>query len=340
MPFSAQIRLMALSDFPAVALELGIDPYAALRAAGIDADLIQHPDMTISADRIAWLLDGVAERSGFADLGIRMAMRRRLATLGVIGLVLIQQESARAALAMTQKYLHLMNDALSVHLEDDGDITTLILGIAIGSAAPGRQARELALAAYIHLIRLLLGPNWAPDCVHFSHPAPVGPTIHRSFFKCPVMFGASFDGLECSSADLDRLNANADTALAGYVAALLDTLPSRKTDPTVSMVTSLIHALLPMGRASIEHVAKAMGRNVRTLQRDLGKEQTGFSDLLATSRETLAIEMLRDEALHVEAISFRLGYSHPAAFIRFFRNRYGFSPGEWRRLNLKGGEML
>ena len=75
-------------DFPAVALEAGIDPFAALRDADIDAAILSRHDMTIPADRAAWLLDGVAERSGMADFGIRIAIRRRLANLGVAGLLL------------------------------------------------------------------------------------------------------------------------------------------------------------------------------------------------------------------------------------------------------------
>lgn len=62
MSIAAQVRATALLDFPAVALEAGIDPYSALRDAGIDIALLSRGDMTIPADRVAWLLDGVAER--------------------------------------------------------------------------------------------------------------------------------------------------------------------------------------------------------------------------------------------------------------------------------------
>jgi Arabinose-binding domain of AraC transcription regulator, N-term len=179
MSVPSQVRATALLDFPAVALEAGIDPFAALREAGVDPAILSRPEMTIPADRVAWLLDGVAERAGIADLGIRIAMRRRLANLGVAGLVLGQQPTVRDALAMAERYSHLLNDALSLHIEDDGATATLMVGVAISSSAPGRQTRELALSAYVHLFRLLLGDSWSPLSVHFSHPAPRGPTLHR-----------------------------------------------------------------------------------------------------------------------------------------------------------------
>lgn len=330
MTIPLHIRATALLDFPAVALEAGIDPDPALREAGIDPAILSRPDLTIPANRAAWLLDRIAERSGLADFGIRIAMRRRVANLGVAGLVLGQQPTARAALAIAEKYRHLLGDALSVHLEDDGTIATLTIALAIGASAPGRQARELALSAYAHLFRLPLGQNWAPTAVHFSHPAPKGLTLHRRFFGCPVQFDSAFDGLECASTDLDRINPDADSALASYASALLDSMHGRQGQPTTAMVTRLVQALLPMGRASVSNVARAMSRHVRTLQRELAAEGAAFTTCLIDARSALAIEALRDASLSVETIAERLGYSHPSAFIRFFRARFGESPGEWR----------
>lgn len=330
IPISPHIRAVALLDLPAIALEAGIDPYAALREAGIDAGTLHLPDVTIPADRVAWLLDGLAERSGISDLGIRIAMRRRLANLGVIGLVLGQQPTVRDALAMTQRYRHLMTDAMSIHIETEAEVSMLVVGIAIGSSAPARQMRELALSTYIHLFRLLLGEQWAPLAVHFSHSAPKGVTFHRRFFGCPVNFGSSFDGLECRSSHLDQLNVRADAAVARYTEGLLDSLPAPEGGLITSMVGRLIGALLPMGRASIDHVAKALARSVRTLQRELDREGVTFTAILVETRAKLSLEMLRDKSQSVEEIAMRLGYSHPAAFIRFFRCQYGMTPGEWR----------
>lgn len=329
MTFTAQVRATALLDFPAVALEAGVDPYVALRAAGIDVGLISRGDMTIPADRVAWLLDSVAEKAGIADLGIRIAMRRRLANLGVAGLVLGQQASVRAALAMAEKYGHLLSNVLSLTLEEEGIIATALIGVALGSSVPARQSRELALAAYVHLFRLHLGEAWTPRAVYFSHSKPRASTLHRRFFGCPVHFDSSFDGFECSSADLDRQNQDADAALGTYASLLLDALPNQGRSST-DMVLRIIHALLPMGRASLRHVAQAMSLNPRTLQRRLRAEGTVFESILDDARMVLAQELLRDPMLTVDAVAARLGYAHPSAFIRFFRQQTGLSPGAFR----------
>lgn len=330
MPAATRVRATALLDLPAVVLEAGGDPYAALRQAGIDPAMLARADLTIPAETVAWLLDALAERHGIADLGLRLATRRRLANIGVAGLVLGQQSTVRAALGMVERYRHLMSDSLSLHLREEKQVATAVLSLAIGSSAPQRQSRELGLAAFVHLFRLLLGEGWQPDAVHFTHSAPRGPSLHRRFFGCPVHFDAPFDGFEFAAADLDRVNPGADAALASYAAGLLDALPAQQPGQVVTTVERLIHALLPMGGASLANVARALGRHPRTLQRELAAEGQDFRDLLAGVRDQLANTLLRDPGMTVDAVATRLGYASSTAFIRAYRNRQGITPGQLR----------
>lgn len=326
------VRAAVLADFAAVALEAGIDPHKAMRKAGVDATALTKPDCLIATDHVAWLLETSAESSGLPDFAIRLAMRRRLANLGVTGLVLGQQSTVRDALTMADRYRHLLNDALSVYLEEKGDAATLTVAVAMSPTAPARQAVELAVSAYVHLFRLLLGESWAPASVHFSHAPPRGRTLHRRFFRCPIVFDAMFSGFDCSSRDLDRRNEATDRSLGEYASALLDGLPGRHGDTTSAVVRRLIVALLPMARASIAQVSKSLGKNVRTLQREIEAEGATFSGLLSDARHGLAMTYLRDTRISVEEIAQRLGYSCAPAFIRAYRNRFGIPPAKWREL--------
>lgn len=322
-----RVRATALLDLPAVVLAAGCDPYPALREAGIDPGTLSRADVTIPADTVAWLLDGLAERHGIADLGLRLATHRRLANIGVAGLVLAQQATVREALAMVNRYRHLMTDSLSPHLEESPETAIAMIGLALPGSVPQRQSRELGLAAYVHLFRLLLGESWRPDAVHFTHPAPSTATLHRRFFACPVHFGSPFDGFEFPPADLDRVKGGADTALASYAAGLLDALPGKDREAVPLMITRLIHMLLPMGRASLANVARAMNRNVRSLQRELAAQGLEYRTMLAAVRDELALAYLRDPSLTVDAIAERLGYASATAFTRAFRMRQGSTPG-------------
>lgn len=105
----------------------------------------------------------------------------------------------------------------------------------------------------------------------------------------------------------------------------------------VAMVIRLIHTLLPMGRASLANVARAMGMNVRTLQRELAAEGVEFRSLLAGIRDELAEAYLRDLSLPVTAIADKLGYASDTAFIRAYRMRQGATPGTQRQRLLNSG---
>jgi AraC-like DNA-binding protein len=97
------------------------------------------------------------------------------------------------------------------------------------------------------------------------------------------------------------------------------------------MVVRLIHTLLPMGRASLANVAQTMGRNVRTLQRELDARGLDFRTLLSDVRDDLAVALLRDPTLTMDEIAVRLGYASDTAFIRAFHTRRGATPGAVRR---------
>jgi AraC-like DNA-binding protein len=76
-----------------------------------------------------------------------------------------------------------------------------------------------------------------------------------------------------------------------------------------------------------------MSQHPRTLQRKLAEEGTAFDIILNEARITLSQELLRNNRLTIDAIAVRLGYAHPSAFIRFFRQQFGVPPGAWRANN-------
>lgn len=326
------IRAVVLSDFPAVALEAGLDPYAELRRAGIDPGIFTQPDLLVASDSVATLLEGAAKRSGLPDFALRLAMRRQIAHLGVSGLVLCQQPTVREALATANRYRHLLNEALSAHVSEQDDLAIIRVQLDVSNWSGAAQASELSVAAFVHLFRLLLGDHWHPESVHFAHPAPTGASLHRRFFGCPVSFNADFDGFACPSEGLDRHNTQADAALAAHARALLDALPGNLEQSVLGLVRRLVLILLPMGKATIASVARATGKNVRTLQREIDASGTSFKALLSDIRHDLCQSYLRGSDHSIARISEQLGYSSPPAFIRWFRTRFGIPPQEWREM--------
>ncbi len=91
-------------------------------------------------------------------------------------------------------------------------------------------------------------------------------------------------------------------------------------------VEERIGTLLETGEARIERVAGDMGLSRQTLYRRLKDEGVTFEDLLDKLRHRLALRYLRQERMSVKAVSYRLGFSDPAAFSRAFKRWTGASP--------------
>jgi AraC-like DNA-binding protein len=92
-----------------------------------------------------------------------------------------------------------------------------------------------------------------------------------------------------------------------------------------------IARVLVKGENGIEHLARATGTSVRTLQRRLQDAGVNYSDLQNDVRKTLALNLLENETLGLAEIAFSLGYSDVSAFNHAFRRWVGHSPGQYRR---------
>ena len=88
--------------------------------------------------------------------------------------------------------------------------------------------------------------------------------------------------------------------------------------------------LLPLGRCSTQQVARTLGITQRTLHRHLAADGESYSEIIHRVREALAERYLQAERYTLTDISQMLGFTAPSAFSRWFRQRFGVSPTEWR----------
>jgi len=145
-----------------------------------------------------------------------------------------------------------------------------------------------------------------------------------------VQFDCDFNGIVCSGADLDRPNPAADPLLAQYARQFVEGMGARNVRSAARQVRETAYLLLPLGRASIDQIAKAMGMNVRTLQRRLAAENAEFSVLLNDVRRDLAVRYLANPTYSKTEIARLLGYGQLSSFTRWFIAEFGAAPPRWR----------
>jgi AraC-like DNA-binding protein len=176
------------------------------------------------------------------------------------------------------------------------------------------------------VLRSLVGSDWRP-LVCFTHDAPADRRTHRRVFGTRVEFGHDFNGIVRSQRDLDRTVPSANATLARYARLQLDVMLARPNATMADEVRELVRLQLPSGRCTIEHIARQLDVDRRTLHRKLAAEGHTFSAILESVRTT---RILQSSERPLTGAADLLGFSDLSAFSRWFRVRFGLSQSAWR----------
>ncbi len=323
-------RYAALNGLLDLASEIGVDAEELFARSGLDPMGMTQPDRWVPARAVADVLEGAAASSDSSDVGLRLAENRHLANLGPLSLVIRDEPFVRDAMQTLIRYNHMYNEALQIRVVEADEVTTIRLTLSLGTARPPRQSIELVAGSLVRILADLAGEHWRPVATCFSHPRPSDTGRHRRIFGDNVSFDCDFNGIVVRSADLDTNNVLADPKFLPYAQQLLNP----RNDPTDAVIVSrtreVIELLLPAGRCSIDHVARSLGTNRRTLHRQLQSAGTTFTELLDTTRVDLVKHLLTNHNNSLTDISVMLMFSTPGNFTRWFRQRFGVTPRTWR----------
>ncbi len=287
------MRSAALTGYADLCRSLAIPAASLMARVGLEPEILADQDRWIPASAVARLLELSAEASDRPAFALEMSGLRRLSTLGPISLVIREEPDLRSAIEVLLRHQSLYNEALNCALSEEGGLATIIVNLRLPETVKTRQAVELAVGVYHRILRDSLGSGWRPLTVCFAHPAPHPQDDHRRLFGPIVEFGRPFNGIMLYADDLDTLNPDADPQLLAYARHYLDMVTAQPPQTTPEeRVRALIEVLLPTGRCSIEHVARSLHVDRRTLHRQLAASGLTFSSLLDTTRVRLATHLV------------------------------------------------
>lgn len=334
---SPLVRSATLFGYADLSDALGLDTDALLARVSLTRALLEDPDYLIPVDRVRFLLELSARAPGAENFGLRLGMRRRLANLGVVGLVVREEPTALAALQTLCRYLQLVTSSLHIAIDESDEVTIVREELAFAAGTQVRQSMELALSMMGGILTELQEPGWKPQSVHFRHRAPGDTQAHRRAFRCPVHFNADFNGIVCAAADLHRQLPNRDAQLSRFVQASLDKSLAQAPGSGVASVRRVIVGLLPMGQHDAATVARHLRISTRTLHRVLARDGLSYSSLLLQIRRHLAAQQLRDSDRPITQIAQMLAFESSSAFGHWFQKAFGTSARQWRQQSQTAG---
>ncbi|CAM4311536.1 AraC family transcriptional regulator ligand-binding domain-containing protein [Comamonas aquatilis] len=325
------IRSASLTGFTDLAQSAGIDPFSMMHKAGLPRRCLDDNETLIGMEAVCRLLDQCAQASEMEAFGLRLASRRHIWELGPVSLVIKQESTVLTALKTLLSYNRVLNDALQARVDEEDELVVIREELMLGKSVPTRQAMELTVGVMFQMLRDLLGAEWQPRLVCFTHRPPRDLRFHQSFLGKRLEFNSSFNGIVCSASDMARELTPTQPGLASFARRFLDTALSQHKPARRETVRHLIMALLGNGRCTVDKVAQHLGISRQTLHRQLSLEGEQFKSVLDSVRREVAIKLCNDGDHSLEDAASMLGFSSASAFAHWFRASFGTSFIRFRR---------
>ena len=318
-----------------------------LTNAGLPARALQEPDFPVSLQQeleiIAVLLTqqppgtspicllfGALPALGIENLGVvGMAMRHAATTVDALKVPFTYPEltmgHCRMVVRRQQQTLQFVFHMDRPALRDAED--TLIDKLM-------EYCVVMDLASSVRNIQDMLGSGQPPIEVALPYPQPDHWADIEADLNFPVRFSAEEAGM-VFPADPDGSSLpQANPLIFKMYISIADKLSQMLAEEVglQERVTRWLWAYTPpLGRGEI---AELLAMSERSLTRQLGAAGTSYSELLTRVQSDRAGNLLRNPALSISQIAYRLGYSEPAAFTRAFTRWTGQSPLKWRQAHI------
>jgi AraC-like DNA-binding protein len=295
-----------------------------LLPAGLD-----KADARIDIATFCALVERARALSGEPAIGFYMGMQMRVPAHGFVGFAAMTASTLHEALMLATRFAPTRTSALRLRLSIEDESAALY----IDEQADFGTVRDCILFALVvglwQIAEALTGQSLRGVAEFpFARPS-YAERIEQSIDS--LRYDQPHAALRFSVALLDTPLRNANAAALSLAREQCErALEALEPHDLIARVRSALPKK-PSGFHSLEEVAAKLGVSSRTLKRKLKAEGHAFSDLLDELALELARELLRQQALSLEQVAERLGYSDVSNFGRAFRRWTGVTPAAFRR---------
>ncbi len=331
------VRGTSLSNYPRLVRELGGDPHELLRDAGIRPQDIGKHDVFIPLRGVITAVESAATATDTPDFGRRLGERQGIEILGPVGVAARTAATVAGGFAIFENFMAAYSPAISALITPvaDAERSFFEFRFLIGGLPPHPQSIELSLGVTLRVLRLMLGPEYAPISVHLPHEALTHEDDYRRYFACSPRFAERTAGFMLRTADLAR-PLNDDQLAHQAVVHYLTTITQRDTSVAQS-VRTMVRQLLPTGAVTLELIAAQLNMHPKALQRKLSYEGMTFGGLVDQLRRDTAEHYLSDTHITLSHLARELGYAEQSVLTRSCRRWFGSSPAAYRKSVRSGG---
>lgn len=313
--------------------EMGIDWRAVLIGCEIDPEQLQDPDALISQDSFEQIWIALQALTDDPCIGLHAGERVHTHAVNLFGYLLMSSATLGDGVRRVARYQQVLAGVPWLETDEETASTRL----RIGAAARGDDVRAMHAEYVAALIPRMMGwvsdSEVVPEGVSFRHDArgPLGD--YTRVLRCDVEFGAQHSEIVFDAATLARPSQQAEENLARLHEDFAERLLARRDEENevTYRVRRLLAECLESGEADLRFVARELGMSSRSLQRQLSREGTTFSELLDGLRCEVAREHLERCKTPIAGVAHLAGFSDVSAFTRAASRWFGATPARLRQ---------
>lgn len=322
------VRGTALSNYPSLVTELGGDPAALLRAAGVRDQDVGNYDAFIPFRAAIRAIESAADATATPDFGRQLAQRQGIEILGPVGVAARTAATVADALAIFNTFMAAYSPMIAIDIKPSANPERAFIAVEYLFDDPCPQTTEVALGVSLGVFRLLMGGDYSPLAVHLPHDPLTPKADYVQFFGCTPHFAERAAGFTVRAADLNRPLNRDDIAHRAVVDYLGSITPLGAG--IVESVRTIVRQLLPTGAATLEVVAEQFHLHPKTLQRRLSDEGTTFAAQVDQVRRDAADRYLRTTGMSLSHLARELGYAEQSVLTRSCKRWFGSGPAAYR----------
>lgn len=295
------------------------------------------PELVASGDakiikRQAWrFFEDVERHEGIASLGFLDGDPTNVHGLGSLGQALLRAVTLKDAIDTFSRLVPSFAEGNSCWLQQ-GKETSWLCCRTRDLARSARVADHYTIVILREVIRLAAGADWEPSRIWLYSDAGNSTIGIPQIANANARFSQDRTAVAFPTKMLALTVGTPAGSTVPTSSMTLDTAESTNTaDALRTVLSSLIeYRVLP----TADETAEIIGKSRTTLYRALQAAGTNYRHLSERVRFDAACRLLGDRSLSIKQIAFEVGYAHQANFVRAFRQLSGYTPTEFRSLNL------
>ncbi len=323
------LHLKAFTDYAELR---GISSKKLGKALGHPLPDLDKPDLIVDGDDFVYILETIVDLLKDDKLGIRVGNHLNLKTLGAIFSVSLKSTTVQEALFYCQDYLNRTLPLVTTTSSRSGNIASIVLSTHDKTSLVSRVLLETMLTVISREIQLLSG-----EATSIGVTSPYYKREYPNHWKKGEMFSVNFQHTILKATLQNNQGWGLDTLIPQYLSLIEAMRPDESFSRKIRVISlKMASPVLP----DIHMVCDVLNLTPRTLQRRLSSEGNNFKSIMKSLKHEITGFLIRHHQFSITNMSYLLGYSEPAAFIRSFKKEHGSSPRKLRQYLLKEAPNL